>query len=165
MKSSAALLLLVPFGVVTTMSTLPPCVVVGLVAWMLASFRTWNVAERPPNVTAVAPVKSLPMIETTAPASPVAGTTSVMTGAVWARAGAGESAAAARTAPRRSRVRQRIDRIAFPPARRRMIALSHASGSRVVPQRPRAATGDTTGRIVRPGGARYGAIMPCDVPR
>jgi hypothetical protein len=76
---SLALVVLVPPGVVTVMSTVP--VPDGLVVRMSASDMMTNVpALVVPNATALAPVKPLPLMYTTVPGRPVFGPTAVTTG-------------------------------------------------------------------------------------
>ena len=68
MKSAA--LIAVPPGVVTAMST-PPAVWAGVTTVMVVSLTTVKVAAMPPIVTALAPVKLLPVIVTVVPPSVV----------------------------------------------------------------------------------------------
>jgi len=67
---NALLLVAVPADVVTPMG--PVEAPAGTVAWIAVSEVTENVALAPLNVTAVAPVKLVPLIETLVPTGPFA---------------------------------------------------------------------------------------------
>jgi hypothetical protein len=69
----------VPPGVVTAIG--PVCAPVGTVAWSSVAESTWKVvAATPPNVTAVAPVKALPVTSTFVPTGPLVGVNDETTG-------------------------------------------------------------------------------------
>ena len=71
-------LVAVPPGVVTR--TGPVVAPIGTVAWIAVSEVTLKLALLPLNVTAVAPVKFVPLIITLAPTGPLAGVTLVIVG-------------------------------------------------------------------------------------
>jgi len=75
---NALLLVAVPADVVTPMG--PVEAPAGTVAWMAVSEVTENVALAPLNVTAVAPVKLVPLIETLVPAGPLVGVKPLIAG-------------------------------------------------------------------------------------
>jgi len=75
---SAALVALVPPGVVTVTSTVP--VPVGAVAVMPVALVTAKLAGVVPNFTALAPVKPVPVIETEVPFGPELGLIPVTAG-------------------------------------------------------------------------------------
>jgi hypothetical protein len=75
---SAALVALVPPGVVTVTSTVP--VPVGAVAVIVVAFVTAKVAAEVPKFTALAPLKPVPVIETDVPFGPEIGLTPVTMG-------------------------------------------------------------------------------------
>jgi hypothetical protein len=71
-------LVAVPSSVVTTMG--PVIAPAGTVAVIVPELLTVNVAALPPNETAVAPVKFVPVIVTPVPTAPIAGAKEVMAG-------------------------------------------------------------------------------------
>jgi hypothetical protein len=71
-------LVAVPSSVVTTMG--PVIAPAGSVAVIVPELLTVNVAALPPNETAVAPVKFVPVIVTPVPTAPIAGAKEVMAG-------------------------------------------------------------------------------------
>src|SRR5262245_28763349 len=71
-------LVAVPPGVVTV--TVPVVALGGTVAVMLVLESTWKLAVAPLNLTAVAPVKAVPLMTTLAPAAPLAGARLVIRG-------------------------------------------------------------------------------------
>ena len=74
-----ALLVAVPLGVVTLMG--PVAAPAGTVALICESLLTEKLAVVPLNLTAVAPVRSLPVIVTLVPADPLVGANAVRAGA------------------------------------------------------------------------------------
>jgi hypothetical protein len=78
---SAAPVALVPPGVVTVTSTAVPDVPAGEVAVMVVALLTLNDAAVAPKLTAVAPVKFVPVMVTSVPFGPDAGATLVTVGA------------------------------------------------------------------------------------
>ena len=74
----ALLLVAVPAGVVTAIG--PVAAPAGAVAWIAVSEVTVKLALTPLNVTAVAPLKLVPLIETWVPAGPLAGAKPEMDG-------------------------------------------------------------------------------------
>ena len=73
-------LVAVPLGVVTLTS--PVVAPTGTVAWMVVSEVTVKVAPNALNVTAVAPVKFVPLIVTLVPTGPLVGVKLVIVGAL-----------------------------------------------------------------------------------
>ena len=71
----------VPAGVVTLMG--PVVAAAGTVAWMEVGEFTVNVAPAPLNCTAVAPLKSVPVMLTLAPTGPIAGVKLVIVGGLF----------------------------------------------------------------------------------
>jgi hypothetical protein len=80
---SAALAALVPLGVITLMSTMPLPAAGEIAVMLLAEFTVKLVAGVPPNSTAVAPVKPVPVMVTEVPPAvvPLAGLRPVIAGA------------------------------------------------------------------------------------
>ncbi len=77
-KVKIALLLAVPFGVVTVICPLVP---LPTVAVMVESFTTVKVcAGEPPKATTVAPVKFAPVMVTTVPVPPMVGVNELIAG-------------------------------------------------------------------------------------
>ena len=80
-----AALVAVPAGVVTLM--VPDCAAVGTVKVMLVALTTVNVVARVPSVTAVAPLRAVPVIVTVVPGIPLTGVKLVMVGGEATAAG------------------------------------------------------------------------------
>ena len=78
MKVKVPLLVAVPPGVVTVIAPVAPLPTVAL---MVVEVTVNEAAAVPPNFTAVAPVKLLPVMVTTAPTGPLPGVNEVMVGA------------------------------------------------------------------------------------
>ena len=77
---SAITMALRPMPFVTWMSTIPPGVAAGMVGLSEESVATVKLALTPPTVTAVAPVKLVPVTVTVPPVPPLFGPTAVTVG-------------------------------------------------------------------------------------